>query len=441
MRLIDIINAPWAITPDMLSEIQGIYARHMRGDKIDLQNLSAATGITFDNQPKSYYVQDGVAVISVDGVIAKKMNMMTKISGGTSTDLVARDFNAALSDRAVEAIVLAIDSPGGTVDGTPELAQLIASARGVKPICAVTDGMMCSAAYWIGSAADCINISSEVAMVGSIGVVTQHTDISAAEAKQGIKTTEIYAGKYKRIASQYAPLTPEGRASIQDGIDHVYSVFVDTVAANRGTDAADVISRMADGRVFHGSQAIEAGLVDGVATLAETIDQARAMARMPGKKNPKQCLAGAATQSPNQKGADMTLEQFKADHPELVAAITAEATAGHAEALAAATAAGAQSERDRIAAVRAQSIPGHEDLIEALAFDGTSTAADAAVAIVTAEKQLRNSAAAQLDAEAPPVVPGIDADAQGAKTISRTDFNALPLDKQRAAIAAGTKVI
>lgn len=425
MRLIDIINAPWAITPDMLSEIQGIYARHIRGDKIDIQQLSAATGISFDNQPKGYTIQDGVAVISIDGVIAKKMNLMTKISGGVSTDMIGRDFSAAMNDRAVEAIVLAIDSPGGTVDGTPELAQLIASARGKKPICAVTDGMMCSAAYWIGSAADCINISSEVAMVGSIGVVTQHVDVSGAEAKQGIKTTEIYAGKYKRIASQYAPLTPEGRASIQDAIDHVYSVFVDTVAANRGTDSADVIGRMADGRVFHGSQAIQAGLVDGVSTLADTIDQARAMARMPGKKNQKQCLTGAVTQTQTPKGSIMNLETLKAEHPELVQAIVAEATESMTAAVDAAHAAGAASERDRIAAVRATAIPGHEALIEQLAFDGSSTAADAALAIIGAEKSLRGAAAAALDAEAPPVVPAIDADAEFTRSISRKAFAAL----------------
>lgn len=437
MRLIDIVNAPWAVTPDMLNEIQGIYSRHLRGDKIDLQNLSAATGITFDNQPKGYTVQDGVAVLPIDGVIAKRMNLMTKISGGTSSELAGRDFQSAMADRSVEAVVLAIDSPGGTVDGTPELAQLIASFRGTKPILACTDGMMCSAAYWIGAAADRINISSEVAVVGSIGVVAKHVDVSKAEEKAGIKTTEVYAGKYKRIASQYGPLTEEGRESIQEAVDHVYSVFVDDVARFRGVDAAAVLDGMADGKVFNGSKAIEAGLVDGVATLSETIQQARTMAR--NTKKPTRAGAAQVTTT-TERSVTMTLEQFKADHPELVEAITAEATAGHAEALTAAKAEGAQAERDRIASVRAQSIPGHEALIEQLAFDGASTGADAALAIVAAEKQARESALAQLDADNQPVVPSVVDEPATAKTMKRADFDALDQPSRRAFLAEGGKI-
>lgn len=437
MRLIDIVTAPWAITPDMLTEIQGIYGRHLRGDKIDLQNLSAATGITFDNQPKGYSVQDGVAVLPIDGVIAKRMNLMTKISGGVSSELVGRDFSTAMADRSVEAIVLAIDSPGGTVDGTPELAQLIASHRGTKPVLACTDGMMCSAAYWIGAAADQINISSEVAVVGSIGVVAKHVDVSKAEEQSGVKTTEIYAGKYKRIASQYAPLTEAGRESIQEAVDHVYSVFVDDVARFRGVDTATVLEGMADGRVFNGSKAIEAGLVDGVATLSETIQQARELAR--SKKKPARAGAAVATITPTERSVTMTLEQLKADHPELVEAIAAEATAGQAEALAAAKAEGAQAERDRIADVRAQVIPGHEALIEQLAFDGTSTGADAALAIVAAEKQARESALSQLDANSQPVVPSV-VDEPAAKTMKRADFDALDQTARRAFLAEGGKI-
>lgn len=440
MRLIDIVTAPWAITPDMLTEIQGIYGRHLRGDKIDLQNLSAATGITFDNQPKGYSVQDGVAVLPIDGVIAKRMNLMTKISGGISSELVGRDFSTAMADRSVEAIVLAIDSPGGTVDGTPELAQLIASHRGTKPVLACTDGMMCSAAYWIGAAADRINISSEVAVVGSIGVVAKHVDVSKAEEQSGIKTTEIYAGKYKRIASQYAPLTEAGRESIQEAVDHVYSVFVDDVARFRGVDAATVLEGMADGRVFNGSKAIEAGLVDGVATLSETIQQAREMARGKKKQPARAGVAQAVNQTTTKEVMTMTIEQLKADHPELVEAIAAEATAGHADALAAATEAGAQAERDRIAGVKAQAIPGHEALIEQLAFDGKSTGADAAMAIVAAEKQARETALASIDENSQPVVPSVT-DEQQRATLKRAEFDALDQPSRRAFLADGGKIV
>lgn len=434
MRLIDIINSPWAITPDMLGEIQAIYGRHLRGDKIDLGALTAATGISFANEPKSYTVEGGVAVLTLDGVIAKRMNLFSKISGGMSSELIGRDFQAAMADPSVQAVVLAIDSPGGTVDGTPELADLIYQARGTKPILACTDGMMCSAAYWIGSAADSINISSEVAITGSIGVVGQHVDVSVAESKQGITTTEITAGKYKRIASQYGPLTAEGKAYLQASVDHAYQVFVEAVARNRGATAEDVVTRMADGRTFHGSQAIEAGLVDGVATLADTIEQARALARQPLTKQ----WAGVARNA-HEDTKNMDLKILQEEHPDLVAAIIAQATGDQFEALAAATAAGAQGERDRIASVRSQTLPGHEALIEQLAFDGTSTADDAAKAIIAAERQLREAASVQIDIEANAPV-GTPVSAGTVATAKRAEFDAMDQPSRRAFMAAGGRI-
>lgn len=437
MRLLDIINAPWAITPAMLDEIQAIYGRHLRGDKIDLASLSAATGIAFDNAPKGYTVHDGVAVLPIDGVIAKRMNLFTKISGGTSSELVGRDFSAALDDRSVQSIVLAIDSPGGTVDGTPELADLIYQARGQKPILAVTDGMMASAAYWIGSAADQVLISSEVAITGSIGVVTQHLDKSGAEAKQGVKTTEIFAGKYKRIASQYEPLTAEGRAYIQEAVDHAYSVFVEAVARNRGSSVDDVLNRMADGRTFNGSQAVEAGLVDGVATLAAAIDRARALAASPYKK----AWAGAVHAQPLANEEPMNLEQLQAEHPDLVEAIKAEAMAGIDEQLAAARAEGAQAEQARVASVRAQALPGHEALIERLASDGVSTGDDAARAIIAAERDLRTAEGERIQKEAnQPVGADLHGEEHGA-TMSRSAWAKLSAGEQRSFAASGGVII
>jgi capsid assembly protease len=435
MRLLDVINAPWAITPEMLGEIHAIYDRHMRGDKIDLESLSAATGISFDSSPKGYTVEDGVAVLAIDGVIAKRMNLMTKISGGVSSELVGRDFAAALADRSVQAIVLAIDSPGGTVDGTPELADQIYQARGQKPIIAVTDGMMASAAYWIGSAADQVFISSEVALTGSIGVVTKHVDMSAAEAKQGIKTTEIFAGQYKRIASQYEPLTSEGRAYIQEAVDHAYGVFVDAVARNRGASIDTVLGKMADGRTFHGSQAVEAGLVDGVATLSAAIEQARELARKPQPITRAGDAHATATQEEH-----MDLKTLKEQHPDLVAAISAEALTGQIELLETAKAEGAQSERDRIAAVRSQALPGHEALIERLAFDGVSTGDDAAKAIIAAERDLRTVAAERMEQESNGAVGGALRGDDTGRTISRAAFDALPESERRATLAAGTTI-
>lgn len=405
MKLADVVSGPWAITPEMLREIQGIYSRHLRGDKIDLANLEASLGRPLNSEPKSYELVDGVAILPMDGVIGKKMNLLTQISGGVSTSLFARELDKALADPQVHSVILAVDSPGGTIDGTPDLAEHIYRNRGVKPIVAHTDGQMCSAAYWIGSAADAIYISNETNTVGSIGVVTSHTDYSKAEEKAGVKTTDIYAGKYKRIASEHEPLSSAGREYIQSLIDHSYSVFVDAVAKHRGAAVDDVLERMADGRLHKGSQAIDAGLVDGVATLSELVAMLN-KDRQPIIRHG----AGVPQAATNHKEIAMNIETLKADHPELVEAIIAEATAGQAEALATARLEGAAVERERISAVRAQSIPGHEALVDALAFDGTSTAADAAVAIIAAEKKLRETALHDMQADAPPAAPAAEPD-------------------------------
>jgi len=439
MRIIDIINGPWAITPTMLQEIQHIYSSHLhRSQKIDIAAIEAATGKKLDNSRSGSYITDGVAVIPLQGVVGKRMNLFTQISGGASTELIANDYLAALNDPAVKGIVLHVDSPGGTVDGTKQLADLITANRGAKPVIACADGMMCSAAYWIGSAADSINMADLTTDVGSIGVVAAHMDISGWEEKQGIKTTEVTAGKYKRAISQYAPLSEEGRAIIQADLDQIYELFVDAVAGNRGRSVDEVLANMAEGRVFLGAKAIEAGLVDSVATLAETIQQVRDLART---TTAGWSRASVACANEKDKEITMNLEQLKTDHPELVEQIVSEAQAGMAAAVSAAQEKGAADERQRINDVRAQLIPGHEALIEGLAFDGKSTGADAAQAIVAAEKKLRDAAKGTIESEANSVVEPSNDDGNGTKTMKRADFNALSPADQRQVVGSGVKIV
>lgn len=376
MKLLDIVTGPWAIQPEKLLEIQAIYATHLRGEKIDIEAVEKRLGRPLNNEPKGYEIRDGVAVLPVYGVLAKRMNLFSSISGGASYEMVAKDFAQAMNDPAVEAIVLVVDSPGGAIDGVQKLGDAIFSARGVKPVGAIADGMMASAAYWIGAQADVVVAASDTTMIGSIGVVSAHRDISAAEEKAGVKTTEITAGKYKRIASEFAALSDEGRAEIQERVDYLYEIFVGAVAKARGVGVDVVLENMADGRVFIGQQAVKAGLVDGVSTLDELI------------ANLKQRAAGVASQI--NEGAQMDLETLKAEYPDLVLAIAADAAA---------------AERSRIADVEAQALPGHDALVAQLKADGKTTGPEAAAAILAAEKQKLAGMAAQLAADAPAPVP------------------------------------
>jgi len=153
------------------------------------------------------------------------------------------------------------------------------AARQRKPVLALAEGTMASAAYWVGSAAEQIYLSSGTDQVGSIGVIMRQRDTSQAKAAAGIIDTEIVAGKFKNVGSDNGPLSDPDRAVLQDRVDQIYSVFVGDVARQRGTTVERVLSDMADGRVFIGQQAIDAGLADGVSTLddlvAEVADRAK----------------------------------------------------------------------------------------------------------------------------------------------------------------------
>lgn len=386
MKILDILSAPWAIEPTKLLELQSIYATHLRGDKIDIAAVEARLGRPLVNEARAYDIIDGVAVLPIEGVIAKKMNLFSQISGGTSSQMVANNLRAALTDPAVHSIILAIDSPGGTVDGTQALADAVLAARDVKPVAALADGTMASAAYWIGSAASAVYIADSTTSIGSIGVVTSHKDISAAEAAKGITTTEISAGKYKRIASQYGPLSAEGRQTIQDQLDYTYSLFVSAVATNRGVSTDTVIKDMADGRIFIGQQAIDAGLVDGVSTLDALVAKLNAD-RSKTTSRTRAGVAPESTASTISKGITMlTAEQVASEHPDIAAAFRAE---------------GASAERERIQGIENQLIPGHEALINTLKFDGKSSVGDAAQAVLAAERTCRAKHAKALASDAP----------------------------------------
>jgi signal peptide peptidase SppA len=424
MTPLDVLNSPWAIVPSKLLEIHAIYDAHAHGEPIDIEAVEKRIGRPLANEQRDYQVRDGVAVIEINGVIGKKMNMFSQISGGASSQLAMRAIDGAQRDNAVHSIVLAYDSPGGTVDGTELFSNAILKARGNKPIVTLGTGTIASAAYWSGSAADKVYIVDGTTAVGSIGVVTAHRDISGAEAARGIKTTELSAGKYKRIASQYGPLSEEGRASIQDQLDYMYSLFVGAVAKHRAVSADRVLSDMADGRIFTGQQAVDAGLVDGIMTLDDLIVQLNQQSGQRGRVIAPGRPAAAAT-STIDKGSnmDITVEGIKASNPDVAAALVAE---------------GAKAERERIQAVEAQTIPGHESLIAAMKFDGKSTGGDAAQAVLAAERKQRAAHATASAAEAPKPVPTVpstpgaeaaaDAAATGAaaadKVDSREDLNA-----------------
>lgn len=270
MSVAEIVGGQWAITRPVFELIQTRYEAHARGEAADLQAIEAALGRPLNNKPAAIQVQDGVAVISIEGPIAKRMGMLQAVSGGTSSGAAAAQLADALADPSVTAIVLAIDSPGGTVDGTEALADAVYAARGIKPIEAHIDGLGASAAYWIASAADAVYALNQTTRVGSIGVIAKHVDQSGADAAAGIKVTEVTSGALKSPTSSHAPLSDLGRETMQRSVDATHRVFAGAVQRNRKLSDSR-IAAIADGRILPAGDAITAGLVDGFASLADRV--------------------------------------------------------------------------------------------------------------------------------------------------------------------------
>jgi len=363
----------WAITPNALQQVVSIAQGF--GDP---EAVAAKIGKPLTNT-RTVTMRDGVAIIPVIGPIMRYANVFSEISGATSIQLLATELQTAVDDPSVKSIILEIDSPGGQVAGVSDFAAQIRAAD--KPIHAYISNTGASAAYWIASAADSI-IASDTAQVGSIGVVMQ---VSMEEED----------GSIKFISSQSPlkhvnPGSDQGRMQYQKSVDALAEVFINAVAGYRGTTREQVIANFGNGGVFIAADAKAAGMVDSIGSLEPLI------AQLSSGKNQFKTKTGQLTMN------DMTRETIASDYPDIAKAFTDD---GYAAGLAAGKAQGAEAERNRIQGIEALAMPGHDALIAQLKFDGVTTAAEAALQIIAAEKQTRTAMAAKIVADTPPPVP------------------------------------
>lgn len=177
-------------------------------------------------------------------------------------DLIARDGNA-------KALVVRIDSPGGTVVGGEALYRSVRKVAKEKPVIAVMGQVATSAAYMVALAADRI-IAREGTITGSIGVLLQTTEITGLLGKLGITTETIKSGPLKAVPSPFEPMTPEARKTTQEVVDDIFAMFLDMVAERRKLSRFDARA-LSDGRVFTGRTAMEKRLIDGLGGEAEAI--------------------------------------------------------------------------------------------------------------------------------------------------------------------------
>lgn len=204
-------------------------------------------------------VDDGIARIPIVGVIGRGLDRYDKMFGAVDVADIEDDLDSAEQDPDVRAIMLYVDSPGGMVSGTPELADRILKCE--KPIYTFTAGLTCSAMYWLASATDGI-FATKSADIGSIGVYTSYADYSDYCKQMGIKVQVFSSGIYKGAGVPGTALTKEQKGMIQDRIMEIADMFYDHVRGTRGAIADEAMQ----GQTFKAAAAVDQGLIDMVVT-------------------------------------------------------------------------------------------------------------------------------------------------------------------------------
>jgi HK97 family phage major capsid protein len=301
------LNNPWAILDSKFDSIVSVLARREAGERFTEDEIRAAVGErkNFSAAMPSVVDEDGrvfrgtrtadesgavyetsayqaaatggakgklIAILPVYGMILPKQADFDMSEFGSSIETMRKNFRSALSNPDVKAIVLDVDSPGGSVYHVDEFAKEIFDAREQKKIVAQINPLAASAAYYLASQAEEIAITPS-GEVGSIGVRAMHQDLSKALDLKGVKVTTITFGKYKAENNPFEPMSDEGRAFMQQRVNDYGVAFEKAVARGRGVSVGDVGKNFGEGRVFGASEGKSRGMVDRVATLEQTLQR------------------------------------------------------------------------------------------------------------------------------------------------------------------------
>lgn len=249
-------NQPWMIQEEWLKAICEIFERAAAGDKVVYDP---------DTEKLSYQVVDGVAIVNLVGPIFPRANLMTRMSGATSTEEFVTNLNRAVDDKDVHSILILIDSPGGAVSGIFEAANKVYAARSSgKDIIALAQGTMASAAYLIGSQAQAV-YATTASVVGSIGVVMHIEDDSRQRMNEGVAVHTLKTGPLKAIGD--GPVTDDQIQHMRDLMNDFFGRFKSAVSRTRPVD----IDQVSTGAVWIGKKAESVGLIDGISDMDELV--------------------------------------------------------------------------------------------------------------------------------------------------------------------------
>lgn len=219
--------------------------------------------------PPLYTRHGDVGVVQVKGALWHGSTGIFRLFGVLGYDDIEAALIEGLQDKKAKRLMLDMDSPGGSVKGLKSLGETIQGIGKIKSTTAFATAAN-SAAYWLASATSHITLD-EMGEAGSIGCIAVHTEYSKMYEKEGVTKTAIRAGENKALASPFEPLSDKAREQIQYGVNKARDQFVNAVAQNRGVTAATVESQYGQGKVFMGSDALRAGLVDAVGGFQEAL--------------------------------------------------------------------------------------------------------------------------------------------------------------------------
>ena len=237
-----------------------------------------------NNSQKTVTIPDRVAVINIEGTIVcgadSKENLFQQANGITSGTIM-KQIREAAADDSVKALVLRIDSGGGSATAAEEVGRelLRFKEQTKKPIVATMGNTGASAAYWLAACASDKIYANATTLTGSIGVYMPYMNTEELFKKIGITSDKIKSGPYKDILTNDRPMTPEEKEILQNIVDEIYDQFVYTVSAGRRMETSKVRA-IADGRIYTGRQAKNIGLVDELGDYYDALAAAGTLAKI-----------------------------------------------------------------------------------------------------------------------------------------------------------------
>lgn len=267
----------WAITESGMDQIMHAIEGLEHKDVLDAAQVEDATknrGVLEDKEHKyedeMYEVNGSMATMPVYGKMFPRANMMTRLSGGTSTRKLGRAIDEVEEREDIDRVMMVFDSPGGSIQGLTNTARKIRNME--TDTVAFAEGMMASAAYFVGSAADRV-VASPDSMIGAIGSVAKIVSRAGKLEDEGYDVEVIRSAEKKAKPNPSEPIDEDSVKEVQKLVDAAHEQFVRQVATNLDISEETVSNTMADGSVINGSEAEGTNFVDDVATIDEVMDE------------------------------------------------------------------------------------------------------------------------------------------------------------------------